>query len=101
MTPRWIYSFSSNLCALLPVLSHAGSGGKEFACNVGDLDLIHGLGRSPEEWNFYPLQYSGLENSKDCIFHGITKSQTLLSNFHLHPKSVLDKSVFNCENLQL
>ena len=30
----------------------------------------------------YPLQYSGLENSVDCIVHGITKSQTQLSDFH-------------------
>ena len=30
----------------------------------------------------YPLQYSGLVNSKDCITHGVTKSQTRLSNFH-------------------
>ena len=28
-----------------------GSDGKESACNVGDLGLIPGLGRSPEEWN--------------------------------------------------
>ena len=28
------------------------------------------------------LQYSGLENSMDCIVHGVTKSQTLLSGFH-------------------
>ena len=28
-----------------------GSGGKEFACNVGDLGLISGLGRSLEEGN--------------------------------------------------
>ena len=40
-----------------------GSGGKESACNVGDLGLIPGLGRSPGEGNGYPLQYSGLENS--------------------------------------
>ena len=35
-------------------------------------------------WNpkGYPFQYSGLENSMDCIFHGITKSQTQLSDFH-------------------
>ena len=32
--------------------------------------------------NSYPLQYSGLENSMDCIVHGVTKSQTLLSDFH-------------------
>ena len=30
----------------------------------------------------YPPQYSGLENSMDCIVHGVTKSQTQLSNFH-------------------
>ena len=41
----------------------AGSAGKESACNVGDLALIPGLGRSPVEENRYPLQYSGLENS--------------------------------------
>ena len=29
-----------------------------------------------------PLQYSGLENSVDCTVHGITKSQTQLSDFH-------------------
>jgi len=42
-----------------------GSDGKESACNVGDLGLIPGWGRSPEEGNGYPLQYSGLENSMD------------------------------------
>ena len=48
----------------------AGSAGKESACNVGDLGLIPGLGRAPGEGNGYPLQYSGLENSTDCIVHG-------------------------------
>ena len=33
-----------------------GSAGKESACNMGDLDLIPGLGRSPGEGNRYPLQ---------------------------------------------
>ena len=55
---------------------------KESACKAGDLGLIPGLGRSPGEGNGYPLQYSGLENSKDCIDHGVTKSQTQLSEFH-------------------
>ena len=41
--------------------------GKEFACSVGDLGLISGLGRSPGEGKHYPLQYSGLENSMDCV----------------------------------
>ena len=39
--------------------------GKESACNVGDLDSIPGLGRSPGEGTGYPLQYTGLENSMD------------------------------------
>ena len=53
-----------------------GSAGKESACNAGHLGLIPGLGRSPGEVNGYPLQYSGLENSMDCIFHGVAKSWT-------------------------
>ena len=38
------------------------SDGKESACNVGDLGLIPGLGRSPGEGNGNPLQYSCLAN---------------------------------------
>ena len=56
--------------------------GKESACNAGDLGLIPGLGRSPGEGKGYPLQYSGLENSMDCMVHGVTKSRTRLSHFH-------------------
>ena len=59
-----------------------GSAGKESTCNVGDLGLITGLGRSPGEGKSYPLWYSGLGNSMDCIVHGVTKSRTQLSNFH-------------------
>ena len=53
-----------------------GSDGKESACSVGDLGLIPGLGRFPGEGKGYPLLYSGLENSMDCIVHGFTKSKT-------------------------
>ena len=53
-----------------------GSAGKESACNAGDLGSIPGLGRSSGEGKGYALQYSGLENSTDCIIHGITKSRT-------------------------
>ena len=59
-----------------------GSAGKESACNVGDLGSIPGVGRSTGEGNSYPLQHSGLENSMDCIVHGVTKSWTRLSDFH-------------------
>ena len=58
------------------------SAGKESTCNVGDPSSIPGLGRSPGERKGYPLQYSGLENSVDCVVHGVTKSQTRLSDFH-------------------
>ena len=53
-----------------------GSAGKESACNVGDLGSIPGLRRSPGEGIGYPLQYSDLENSMDCIIHGVAKSRT-------------------------
>ena len=38
--------------------------------------------QSPGEGNDYPLQYSSLENSMDCIVHGVAKNQTRLSDFH-------------------
>ena len=50
------------------------SAGKESACNEGDLGLIPGLGRSPGGGKGYPLQDSGLENSTDCIVHGVAES---------------------------
>ena len=58
--------------------------GKEYTCNARDLSLIPGFGRSLGEGKGYPLQYSGLENSMDCIVHGVTKSQIRLSKFHFH-----------------
>ena len=61
-----------------------GSAGKESTCNVGDLGSIPGLGRSPGDRKGYPLQYSGLENSMDCVVHGVAKSWTQLSDFHVH-----------------
>ena len=54
-----------------------GSAGKESACNAGDLGLIPGLGKSPGEGKGYPLQYSGLENSMDCIVHGVAKNRSI------------------------
>ena len=59
-----------------------GSDGKESAYSEGDRGSIPALGRSPGEGKGYPLHYSGLENSMDCIVHGISKSRTWLSDFH-------------------
>ena len=61
-----------------------GSAGRESTCNVGDLGLIPGLGRSPGEGKGYPLQYSGLENSTDCVVSEVAKSRTHWSGFHFH-----------------
>ena len=52
-----------------------GSLGKESAYSAGDLGLIPGLGR-------FPLQYSGLQKSIDCVAHGVAKSPTQVSKFH-------------------
>ena len=40
-----------------------------------------GFGKCPGEGKVYPLQYSGLENSMDCVVHGVAKSRTRLSYF--------------------
>ena len=56
--------------------------GKESTCNSGDTGSIPGSGRSPGEGIGYPLQYSGLENSMDCIVCEVAKSRTQLSDFH-------------------
>ena len=58
-----------------------GSDCKESACTAGDLGSSPGLGRSPEEGNGNPLQYSCLENPMDrgawqATVLGIVKSQT-------------------------
>ena len=60
--------------------------GKKPTCNAGDPGSIPGLGRSSGEGIGYPLQYSGLENSMDCIVHGVAKTRICLSNFHYHLK---------------
>ena len=53
-----------------------GLDGKASAYNLGDPGSIPGLGRHPGEGKGYPLQYSGLENSLNCIVHGVAESNT-------------------------
>ena len=67
--------------SFLELMFLGGSAGKESYCNVGDLGSIPGLGRYSGEGNGYPLQFSGLGNSMDCIVHGVAKSWTQLSDF--------------------
>ena len=70
-----------------PDSSVKDSSGKESDCNARDLDSIPGSGRSLEERNGNPLQYSCLENPMDreawrATVHGVTKSRTRLSDSH-------------------
>ena len=63
----------------------AAAGNKEPAANVGEPSSIPGLGRSSGKGNDYPIHYSCLENSMNrgawwALVHGVTKSQTRLSN---------------------
>ena len=53
-----------------------GSAGKESACDAGEPSSMPGLGRTPGEGIGYPLQYSGLENSVDCIVNGVAELDT-------------------------
>ena len=53
------------------------------AGDARDMGLIPGLGRSPGEGKGYSHHYSGLENSMDCMVHGVTNSWTWLSDFHV------------------
>ena len=57
--------------------------GKQSPCNAGDPGSIPGLGISTGEGIGYPLQDSGLENSMDCIVHGVAKSRTLTERLSL------------------
>ena len=60
------------MCLQLQVYKYAHN--QEIAIPIEKID--------PGEGNSYPLQYSGLENSMDCIIHGVAKSRTRLSDFH-------------------
>ena len=59
-----------------------GSAGKESACDAGDLGSIPGLVRVPREVKGYSLQYSGPENSMDCVARGVAELD--MTDFHLH-----------------
>ena len=68
-----------------------GSAGKESACSAGDLGSIPVLERSG--------QGKGLENFMDYIVHGVSKSQTRLSNFHFHCTHFISVQLLSCVRL--
>ena len=68
-------------CFHIQMAKNQSSVGKESTCNVGDLGLTPGLGRSAGEGIGYPLQYSVLENSGYTV-RGVTKSWTIMRDLH-------------------
>ena len=88
----------SHTLSILPDSSCLPDRASLIAQLVKNPGLIPGLGRSPGEGIGYPLQYSGLENSMDWIVHGVTKSRTWLSNFHL--SSLLEMHTWSVSNLE-
>ena len=84
-----LFSFALNLSFTVIHMRRqgfpGGSDGKESAWHAEDPGSIPGSGRSPEEGHDNPPQYSRLENSMDreswwATVHGVTKSQTQLSD---------------------
>ena len=76
------------------------SAGKESASNAGDPGSIPRSGRPPGGGKVYPLQYSGLGNSMDCIIHRAAKSWTRLSNLvYFGSVSIYTKPISLCEIL--
>ena len=65
---NFVFLKVSNVFTELPL---CGSAGKKPTCGGRDLGSIPGLGRSPGEGKGYPVQYSGLENSTDCVGHEV------------------------------
>ena len=78
--PKWTSTLRS---FAIPLGFPGSSAGKESACNVRDPGSIPGSEGSLGKGIGYPFQYSGLENSMDCVVRGVAKSLTRLSNFHL------------------
>ena len=78
--------------------THPSSVGKESSCNAGDPSSIPGSRRSRGEGKGYPLLCSGLENSMDCIVHGVPRvkhdlvpkppPQLIAEDMNLKPRSV-------------
>ena len=93
----WCWVSSQLFCSPLSLSPGfpGGSAGKESACKVGDLGSIPGLGWSPGEANSYPLQYSSLEKSVDCVSMESLRVGRDWGDFHF----TLIKRLFNFSSL--
>ena len=93
----WATELNCNIFEGFP----GGSDGKESACNAQDLGSIPGLRRSTGEGHGNPLLYSCLENSKNrgawwATVHGVTNSQTQLSNSHFSLGHIYSTNIYQC-----
>ena len=70
---------------------------------MGDLGSIPGLGRSPGEGKGYTPQYPGLENSVDCIVHGVAESVMTerVSVSVYHGKEIIFTTIYFCINFKV
>ena len=77
--------------------SHDGLDSKEPACNAGNPSLIPGSGRSPEEGNSNPLQYSCWENPMDrgvwqATVHSVAKESDITEyGAHVHSSTIYNR----------
>ena len=81
-SPKWILEFTYCVCVFL---IHRASLVAQLVKNPPAMweTWVRSLGwEDPLEQGKATHSFSGLENSMDCIVHGVAKSQTRLSNFH-------------------
>ena len=82
------------MCVSMYLHTYTGiHAGKESACNAEDLALIPEMERYPGEGKDYPLLYSGLENSMDCISPRSHKESDMNTYFHRYSFSPIDRHV--------
>ena len=100
----WVIARSFSKVTVPFYIPPESSVGEESTCSVGDPSSIPGSGRPIGEGIGYSFQYSGLENSMDCIVHGVAKSRTRLSDFHFQESyeiSNFSTSLSNGQNFSL
>ena len=73
--------------------------GKESASNAGDPGAIPGSGRPAGEGLGYPLQYSGLENSMNCIVHAVAELDVTKPTFTFKEKQWSESTLIRRDSL--
>ena len=82
----WIYTKGVKLMGGI-----CGSAGKRIRLQCSRLGFDPWVGKICWRREKLLFQYSGLQNSMDCVVHGVAKSQKLLSDFHFHGNSKFNR----------